>query len=45
MAAARRCRGDQVLWFNPAMWWLVSRVQLAREAVVDDLTVLALGER
>ena len=26
-------------WFNPAMWWLVSRVQSSREEVVDELTV------
>ncbi|HEY0872373.1 MAG TPA: M56 family metallopeptidase [Vicinamibacterales bacterium] len=34
-----------VLWFNPAVWWLVSRVQLAREVVVDELAVLATGKR
>ncbi len=34
-----------VLWFNPAVWWLVSRVQLAREEAVDELTVLATGAR
>ena len=34
-----------LLWFNPAVWWLVSRVQLAREAVVDELAVLATGRR
>jgi TonB family protein len=33
------------LWFNPAVWWLVSRVQLAREEVVDELAVLATGRR
>lgn len=27
------------------MWWLVSRVQLAREVVVDELAVLATGRR
>jgi TonB family protein len=26
-------------WFNPAMWWLISRVQSSREEVVDQLTV------
>ena len=30
-----------VLWFHPAMLWLISRVRLAREEVVDELTVLA----
>ncbi len=34
-----------VLWFHPAMWWLVSRVQLAREEVVDELVVLLTGRR
>ncbi len=34
-----------VLWFNPAIWWLVSRVHLAREIVVDELAVLATGRR
>lgn len=34
-----------VCWFHPAMWWLISRVQLAREEVVDQLTVLATAER
>jgi TonB family protein len=33
------------LWFHPAVWWLVSRVRLAREEVVDELTVLATSER
>ena len=34
-----------LLWFNPAVWWMVSRVQLAREVVVDELAVLATGRR
>jgi beta-lactamase regulating signal transducer with metallopeptidase domain len=34
-----------VFWFNPATWWLTSRVQQAREEVVDHLTVLAIGSR
>ena len=33
------------LWFHPAIWWTVERVQLAREEVVDELTVLATGRR
>jgi protein TonB len=32
-------------WFHPAVWWLVSRVQLAREEVVDELAVLVTGSR
>jgi TonB family protein len=33
------------LWFHPGVWWLVSRVQLTREEVVDELAVLATGRR
>jgi TonB family protein len=33
------------LWFNPAVWWLIARVQLAREELVDELTVLATNRR
>jgi len=32
-------------WFHPAMWWLISRVQLARETVVDELSILATNAR
>jgi TonB family protein len=34
-----------VFWFHPAMWWLVSRVQLARETVVDELSILVTNAR
>jgi TonB family protein len=34
-----------MLWFNPAIWWLISRLHLAREVVVDELAVLATGRR
>jgi protein TonB len=33
------------LWFHPAAWWLMSRVQLSREEVVDDLVVRTTGTR
>lgn len=33
------------LWFHPGVWWLISRVQLSREEVVDELAVLATGRR
>jgi TonB family protein len=33
------------LWFHPAVWWLVGELQLAREQVVDRLTVAATGTR
>jgi TonB family protein len=34
-----------ILWFNPAVWWLVSQVQSSREEVVDELTVKATNAR
>jgi TonB family protein len=34
-----------VFWFNPAMSWLISRVQASREEVVDELTVLVTNAR
>jgi TonB family protein len=34
-----------VLWFHPAAWWLIGELQLAREQVVDRLTVAATGAR
>ena len=34
-----------LLWFHPAMWWLISRVQGSREEVVDELTVLTTHAR
>jgi TonB family protein len=32
-------------WFNPAMAWLLSRVQASREEVVDELTVQVTNAR
>jgi TonB family protein len=34
-----------VLWFHPGIWWLISQVRRAREEVVDEMTVLATGQR
>jgi len=34
-----------VLWFHPAIGYLVSRVQASREEVVDELTVLVTNAR
>ncbi|HEX6465036.1 MAG TPA: M56 family metallopeptidase [Vicinamibacterales bacterium] len=34
-----------IFWFHPAVWWLISRVQLARETVVDELSILATNAR
>lgn len=32
-------------WFHPAMWLLLSQIQVAREETVDELAVLATGSR
>jgi TonB family protein len=41
--------GEEVLlaalWFHPAIWYLVSRVQCAREEVVDELSILLTNSR
>jgi TonB family protein len=34
-----------VLWFHPAIWALLSRIQSSREEVVDELTILTIGSR
>jgi TonB family protein len=34
-----------VVWFHPAIWSLLSRIQSTREEVVDELTVLTTGSR
>lgn len=34
-----------VFWFHPAILWLTSHIQLAREEIVDELTVRATGDR
>lgn len=34
-----------VFWFNPAVWVLLSRIQVAREETVDELAVLTTGSR
>ena len=34
-----------VLWFHPAIWVLLSRIQAAREEVVDHLAILSTGSR
>jgi beta-lactamase regulating signal transducer with metallopeptidase domain len=33
------------VWFHPAVWSLLSRIQSTREEVVDELTVLTTGSR
>lgn len=34
-----------ILWFHPAIWWLIARVRTAREEVVDELAVGMTGQR
>jgi TonB family protein len=34
-----------LFWFHPASWWVASRIQCAREEVVDELAVLLTGRR
>jgi TonB family protein len=34
-----------VFWFHPAILWLTAHIQLAREEIVDELTVRATGDR
>ncbi len=34
-----------ILWFHPAIWWLINQIQLAREQVVDREAVRRLGAR
>jgi beta-lactamase regulating signal transducer with metallopeptidase domain len=34
-----------VFWFHPALWWLVSEIQLAREQSVDQEVVTILSGR
>lgn len=34
-----------LFWFHPGMWWLVERVQLTREQVIDRLVVQRTGSK
>jgi TonB family protein len=34
-----------VLWFHPAVWWVLSRIRLAREEFVDRLVVARTGDQ
>lgn len=34
-----------VLWFHPAIWYVLSKIQVARELVVDEDVVRATGNR
>jgi TonB family protein len=34
-----------VLWFHPAIWWLLGEIQLAREQVVDHAVIRMTGSR
>jgi TonB family protein len=34
-----------VLWFHPAIWWLIGRIQLTREQVVDQAAVRLIASK
>jgi beta-lactamase regulating signal transducer with metallopeptidase domain len=34
-----------LLWFHPAVWWLLERIRLCREQLVDQLVVARTGSR
>ena len=34
-----------ILWFHPAIWWLLGQVQLTREQVVDEAVIEHTGDR
>ncbi|HEU4936565.1 MAG TPA: M56 family metallopeptidase, partial [Vicinamibacterales bacterium] len=34
-----------LFWFHPAIWWLTSQIQFAREEVVDELAIQLTGRR
>ncbi len=34
-----------ILWFHPAIWWLLGQIQLTREQVVDEAVIDYTGDR
>jgi D-alanyl-D-alanine endopeptidase (penicillin-binding protein 7) len=34
-----------IFWFHPAIWWLINRIQLSREHVVDEAVVVLTKSR
>jgi TonB family protein len=34
-----------LLWFHPAIWWLLAQIQLTREQVVDEAVIEHTGDR
>ncbi|NLV31800.1 MAG: TonB family protein [Acidobacteria bacterium] len=34
-----------LLWFHPAVWWLLGRIRLSREQVVDQEVVRLMGDK
>jgi TonB family protein len=34
-----------LFWFHPAVWWLIDRVQLLREQVIDELVIAHTSSR
>jgi TonB family protein len=34
-----------IVWFHPAVWWLLGQIQLTREQVVDEAVIECTGDR
>src|SRR5262245_8678329 len=34
-----------IFWFHPVIWWLIGRIQLCREQVVDGITIGLIASR
>jgi hypothetical protein len=34
-----------IFWFHPVLWWLIDRIQLSREHVVDEAVVALTKSR
>jgi len=34
-----------IVWFHPAVWWLLGQIQLTREQVVDEAVIQHIGDR
>ena len=34
-----------IFWFHPAIWWLIDRIQLSREQVVDQAAIHVMNSR
>jgi TonB family protein len=36
---------QSLLWFHPAIWWAMNRIELSREETIDELVVRQTGNR